>query len=167
MQSKVIIAHRGNINGVKKEDENQPFAIDRAISLGLDVEIDVWGMNGMLYLGHDEPSLQIDVNFLLDRATWLWVHAKNSEGLAKLNNYPLNYFFHDKDSHTFTAQGYIWSRPNNYIFCQKEILVLPEKVYGDEEYKDSELNREDFHGICTDFALDFSEIFNNPKVRPE
>ena len=37
-----LIAHRGNIDGAKPLDENNPEYIDTAISKGYDVEVDVY-----------------------------------------------------------------------------------------------------------------------------
>ena len=38
----ILISHRGNINGKFKSWENEPTYIDKAISEGYDVEVDVW-----------------------------------------------------------------------------------------------------------------------------
>ena len=51
----ILISHRGNIDGKKPHLENQPDYIDEAIALGYDVEIDVWLIDGVLFLGHDAP----------------------------------------------------------------------------------------------------------------
>ena len=37
----LLISHRGNINGINKM-ENNPNYLDKAMSLGYNVEIDVW-----------------------------------------------------------------------------------------------------------------------------
>jgi hypothetical protein len=52
----IYISHRGNVDGKKPHLENKPEYIDEAISLGYDVEIDVWCIDGGLMLGHDEPK---------------------------------------------------------------------------------------------------------------
>ena len=36
-----FISHRGNINGIQKERENDPLYINEAINKGYDVEVDV------------------------------------------------------------------------------------------------------------------------------
>ena len=36
-----FISHRGNISGIDKNNENKPEYIEKALSLGFDVEVDV------------------------------------------------------------------------------------------------------------------------------
>ena len=36
-----LISHRGNIDGINIETENNPLQIDKVINLGYDVEIDL------------------------------------------------------------------------------------------------------------------------------
>ena len=52
-----IIAHRGNIGGSNPEVENSPEQIDKCISEGYDVEIDLRydDLTKTLWLGHDSP----------------------------------------------------------------------------------------------------------------
>ena len=82
-----FIAHRGNIDGIHEKYENHPDYIDDAIAEGYDVEIDVWDIDGTLYLGHDKPEYKIDQNYLLDRKDVLWCHAKNPEFLKRMVHY--------------------------------------------------------------------------------
>ena len=58
----VLISHRGNTNGKFESYENEPMYIDKAISQGFDVEIDVWMIDGILFLGHDKPQYGINYN---------------------------------------------------------------------------------------------------------
>jgi hypothetical protein len=53
----VLISHRGNIDGVNQNFENQPNYIDDAIKAGYDVEVDIWYIGGKLYLGHDTADI--------------------------------------------------------------------------------------------------------------
>jgi hypothetical protein len=46
----IYISHRGNIDGKKPHLENNPTYIDEAIDLGYDVEIDLWFIDGRVYL---------------------------------------------------------------------------------------------------------------------
>ena len=46
----ILISHRGNTNGKFESYENEPMYIDKAISDGFDVEIDVWMTDGQLFL---------------------------------------------------------------------------------------------------------------------
>ena len=70
----ILIAHRGNINGPNIMDENKPSYIEDAIDQGYDVEIDVWLLDGKYYLGHDEPSYLVVLEFLFMKS--IWIHCK-------------------------------------------------------------------------------------------
>jgi hypothetical protein len=59
----IYISHRGNIDGKNPQLENKPSYIDHAISLGYDVEIDIWMIDGFLFLGHDAPQYGITQNW--------------------------------------------------------------------------------------------------------
>ena len=78
----ILISHRGNLNGKDVDNENNPLYIDRALGKGYDVEVDVWYVNGKWYLGHDEPTYEIELDYLKDNN--LWCHAKNIEALSKM-----------------------------------------------------------------------------------
>ena len=124
--------------------ENHPSYIDKAIKCGYDVEIDVWVSNGVLYLGHDKPTYEVSLDWLLVRSSILWVHCKNMESLSYFNKYDettskqFNYFSHDVDMGVLTSNNYIWST-NLY---DRGILVLPE-VFDKEPIKTT-------FGICSD-----------------
>ena len=74
-----LISHRGNTNGINKDEENQIDYIKSAISKGFDVEIDVRAYKNKLYLGHDTPEVLIDNEFLKNNK--LWCHAKDIDAL--------------------------------------------------------------------------------------
>lgn len=139
------ISHRGNLNGRIPERENEPNYVVEALALGYNCEIDVWVINGdEYYLGHDEPTYQVEETFL--ESNLLWCHAKNIDALEKmLKNKKIHCFWHEEDSFTLTSKGYIWTYPNNHI-TKKSICVLPE--IGD--YTD--LN---CYGICSDYIQNY------------
>ena len=57
-----IISHRGCLDGPNPLIENNPDQIDCAIKHTLDVEIDLWMLEGNLLLGHDEPHYSITMS---------------------------------------------------------------------------------------------------------
>tara|TARA_B110000008_G_C16735623_1_gene470513 strand:- start:484 stop:684 length:201 start_codon:yes stop_codon:yes gene_type:complete len=61
----IIIAHRGNIYGPNKENENKPEYLIKAITNNLYVELDLWKIDNELFLGHDNPQYKINIDFLL------------------------------------------------------------------------------------------------------
>ena len=138
----ILISHRGNINGPIKSMENEPTYVDSALSKGFDVEVDVWYINGFLYLGHDKPQYIIDFKWIVDRITRLWVHCKNVEAVVyfKESLYDVNYFWHQEDTLTLTSQNYIWVYPSKQPI-EKSIAVMPE-IHKDDVTK--------CIGICSD-----------------
>jgi hypothetical protein len=134
-KSKIFISHRGNITGPNSNTENTPEAIEFAISMGYDCEIDVWYVDDVLYLGHDfhqnSSKEKIDKQFFSDHFNKLWIHCKNC-------------FFHDEDRCTLTSKGYLWTYPG-CLLTSKSICVLPEWGF------DRKPNILDACGICSDY----------------
>ena len=127
----IYISHRGNIDGKKPHLENNPNYIDDAISLGYDVEIDVWYIDSSWYLGHDEPQYPIDLNWIDSRSSSLWIHCKNKEAVEYLveNEFDykeLNWFWHESDTLTLTSMGYVWVYPGKQPI-KRSIAVMPER----------------------------------------
>jgi hypothetical protein len=145
-----LIAHRGNINGKYESYENKPEYLDKAINKGFDIEIDVWLINGLLYLGHDKPQYKIEFSWLLDRISKLWVHCKNLEAVVYFQEceYEFNYFWHQEDDITLTSKNYIWAYPGKQPI-KNSIAVMPE-LYNDTVYECS--------GICSDMIQNYNII---------
>ena len=142
----ILISHRGNINGKIIERENQPEYIDEAISLGYDVEIDIWGIDGELFLGHDDPQYPTDFDWLKERSSNLWIHCKNIDALLYFTDidYSLelfNYFWHETDTVTLTSENWIWAFPGKQPI-NGSIAVMPE-IYNDDISEAA--------GICSDY----------------
>lgn len=141
-----FIAHRGNIAG-PTVNENKIEYLQHAYSLGHDVECDLHGFKGKLYLGHDGPTEIADIEFLTK--VGVWCHAKNMEALELLNKIGANYFWHQNDSVTLTSKGFVWCYPGNHphfsnaVWLDLENRPLPNDVSG-------------IYGICGDFLI------NNP-----
>lgn len=145
----ILIAHRGLVEGPNKDIENHPDQILSALHLGYDCEIDVWYDNDDWYLGHDAPQYKINERFLLNHKNSFWIHCKNEEAFAKLNEYfpLLNYFWHDTDTYTFTCKGIPWIYPGKRLLSNG-ICVLPELHYN----LDEEIMSFDCLGFCSDYV---------------
>ena len=144
----VLISHRGNINGINTEKENDPNYIDAALNRGFDVEIDIWYIDNAFYLGHDKPQHSITQDWLYRRKNKLWVHCKNVESLHKLSTKPIHYFWHENDTLTLTSKKVIWAYPGKQPI-KNSIAVLPE------------LNNDNVNkclGVCSDFILKYLKI---------
>ena len=87
-----LISHRGNIRGKNTERENQPRYIDEAIEAGYEVEIDIWEIDGKLYLGHDSPLYDVDFDWLSEIRKKIWIHCKNHNALLYFNELELRFF---------------------------------------------------------------------------
>jgi hypothetical protein len=142
----IYISHRGNINGRNPNKENSKKYIDEAINLGYDVEIDIRYLKKELYLGHDYPQYNIDLNFLLERKKKLWIHTKDFYSLSYLIDYDLRIFFHEKEEQTIINNtNLIWSHNLNFI-DEKSIIPLL-------NLEDINLNfKNNVFGICSDYV---------------
>jgi hypothetical protein len=134
-----IISHRGNLNGPDASTENNPAYINKIIDLGYDIEIDLWYVNGDLYLGHDEPYYKIDKYWLINRKDKLWVHIKNLDAIQFAKNHYLNYFWHENDKMTLTSNGTPWCYPGIYIPSGVTVVLTDEII---DVY---------VYGVCTDY----------------
>ena len=148
----LFIAHRGNVGG-PDASENSPSHIDRAISLGYDVEIDVWVVGNVIYLGHDGPQYEIDEDFLEERRNVIWCHAKNIHALQWLLENKFNTFFHNIDDYTLTSKGLIWAYPGREL-VKGSVCVMPEMA---EDPLYLEKNKDNVRGVCTDYV----ELYKN------
>lgn len=143
----ILIAHRGNTKGPNKNLENTIKHIESAISNGFDVEIDIWGLNNDLYLGHDAANTKVDSSWLELHSGSLWIHCKNSVALSIMSNSKHNYFFHHTDAYTITSKGYVWAYPGSPPAGKSTIAVMPESFKGN-----SNINLHGYAGICSDFV---------------
>ena len=138
----ILISHRGNLNGKREEYENHPVYIDEAIKSGFDVEIDMWMIEGVLLLGHDEPQYGITQDWLNKRVSKLWIHCKNIEAMEWFDTIQgFNYFWHENDTVTLTSQMTMWVYPGKQPI-KNSIAVMPE-IYGD--------NITECLGVCSDY----------------
>lgn len=144
-----IISHRANLYGPDSSRENKIESINECLFLGFDVEIDVWKIKDKLFLGHDEPLQNIELEFLINKK--LWCHAKNLEALNFMLNYDINCFWHENDKYTITSKNIIWTFPNNEL-TENSVCVLPEIQQVDLQA----LKRA--YGICTDYCIKFKDI---------
>jgi hypothetical protein len=121
-----LISHRGNINGKKINEENRPEYIDNAILQKYDVEIDIWIINKMFYLGHDKPEYLIHQDWLEERKEKLWIHCKNIDAVEWFSeNMTFHFFWHQNDTLTLTSRGLLWVFPGNQPI-KNSVAVLPE-----------------------------------------
>lgn len=147
-----LISHRGNVDGIQREYENNPSYIENAINLGFDCEIDIRVHDNKLFLGHDEPQYKLDIDWLEKYHNKLWLHCKDITVIEKFNELDsrgshLHYFWHEHDTLTITSRGFIWVYPGKQPI-KNSIAVLPE------------LNNDDVsncYGVCSDFIFRYKK----------
>lgn len=140
-----LISHRGNVDGLHPELENHQSYIDKAISLGYDVEMDVRFIDGKLFLGHDTPDYEVTLQWLVDRNNYLWVHTKNFGALSHLIVHDLRVFYHQKENHTIINNcNLIWSHE---LSEANERSIIPLLSLADI----AAFNGTKVAGICSDF----------------
>ncbi len=151
-----FIAHRGNVHGPNPKEENTIDYILKAIKQGFDVEIDVWYVNGCLYLGHDKPQYVVpEFTFFKNNIDKLWCHCKNLQAFDILMPMGIHCFIHDTDIATLTSQNFVWLYPTENIVVNNSICVLP------EWYDFNIKHVEKCVGICSDY-IKFAELkFND------
>jgi len=144
------ISHRGNLTGPRPDKENTPLYIDQAL-LRVDLcEVDLWKIDGRLYLSHDYPKdeHEIDDQFLSDRRSHLIIHCKNVDALVHCQNKygEYHYFWHQEDDYTLTSWGWIWAYPGKDVPANSlSVAVMPETK--------SFENIDNFSMVCTDHIL--------------
>lgn len=142
----ILISHRGNVSGRIPEVENSLEYVDAALSIGYDVEIDVRMIDGVLFLGHDEPQYGTTQDWLNKRSDKLWIHCKNIEAIEWFNGiYGFNYFWHDTDTVTLTSKGFVWTYPGKQPI-KRSIAVLPEMYNEDVS---------NCVGVCSDYIQNY------------
>ena len=140
----VLISHRGNTEGRKADRENNPSYIDEALQLGYDVEIDVWFIEGVFYLGHDEPTYPVEREYLKNHK--LWCHAKNIKALEALLIEDIHCFWHQNDDVTLTSNGYMWTYQGKEL-TKKSIAVMPER----------KVELKNISGVCSDYIKEYND----------
>lgn len=144
----ILISHRGNTEGPNILLENTPNYIQSAIDRQYMVEVDIWKKDDVYYIGHDASTMNpVDINWLIDRRQWLWIHCKNREALDSILRLNLHCFWHNKDSYTMTSKGYVWCYPGQPAVGWLSVAVMPEKRIDLKDFKSNE-----YFAVCSDFV---------------
>jgi len=122
------ILHRGLMNGPDTERENKEDLLWKRLNEGWEIEVDVWLMDGKLWLGHDKP-VDILQNIQLLESRKAWIHCKNIGMLQYMTEHKPGapFFSHDTDNAVLTSNGYMWCYPGIQAGRQS-IIVMPERV---------------------------------------
>jgi|TARA_R110002167_G_scaffold55962_3_gene158949 hypothetical protein len=145
-----LISHRGNIRGRNPGLENWPGYIVSALREGYDVEIDVWEVDGNIYLGHDRPIYEVACTFLT--IPGLWCHFKTPSLCERFEgDTHMNYFVHDSEDSVLTSRGYRIYHPKalQSEITSKAVAMCP------EQRNDKVLDLAGFYGICSDNIIEY------------
>ena len=155
----IFISHRGNISSKNTNRENSPEYIDEALGQGFDVEIDVRIFPGKeppgeIFLGHDHPEYNVNLQWILDRKNNLWIHAKNLSAFPWFIKSPIPWkvFWHQEDDYTMTKNGYIWAYPGKSL-GKNVIAVMPENAF----YTSKDILS--CAGVCSDNIKKYREMY--------
>jgi len=141
----ILISHRGNVNGKNVDKENTIEYIENCISLGFEVEIDVWVIDNKIFLGHDEPNDIVSIDWLQKFKNVLWIHCKNTESVVFFKETEFHFFWHEEDTLTLTSKGFLWVYPGKQPIS-KSIAVMPE-LHND--------NINECIGVCSDYIINY------------
>jgi hypothetical protein len=131
-----LISHRGNIEGPNPSRENTPTYLVEALNCGVEVEVDVWVIDGKIFFGHDGPDHEVGSTFveLIHRDAWF--HCKNLGALEYFSRMDQGYkfFWHQTDDYALTSNGFIWTYPGKQHTSNSIVVDLnPEYKYQDGE----------------------------------
>ena len=123
-----LISHRGNLfAGQTAPKENTEQAVYEALSLGFEVEVDLWKVNSNYYLGHDYPQNQVSFWFLVKNSRKLWFHCKNKAAFRIFRYF--GGFMHESEpfveSKTIFSK-WRWNHSSNHNFDNRSVCVMPE-----------------------------------------
>lgn len=142
----IKISHRGNLYGPEIDKENNPEYVLNSIKNGFETEVDFWIVNNNLFFGHDYNQYRVDLEFLQNNISNLWLHCKNLDALNFVLSSEEKYksFWHQSDDYTLTTNGLIWTYPGKNI-TKKSILVH-------KELPSEEVLGYDMYAICSDYV---------------
>lgn len=126
----LLISYRGIYDGQNYEDSNTPGQVGKALQAGFACMVDAWRVDGVLYLGNDQPLTEVTPKFL--QGNRMWINARNVEMQEWLVAQPIklypNYFWYDNANpppYVETTGGQLWTFGTVPV-DNSSIVVLPE-----------------------------------------
>ena len=126
----LFISYQGIFDGQNYQDANTPTQISKAFNAGFSCMVDVWRVNGILYLGTNEPITQVTEKYL--QGPRFWINAKNNEMQEWISSQPANlypnYFSFatpQENTSTETSSGKLIT-PGTVAINNTSIIFLPE-----------------------------------------
>lgn len=152
-----LYSHRGNLYGPNPERENKLDYINEAVSLGFNVEIDIWlTEDNNIMLGHDNPETLVTFEYLMSFHDSLLLHAKNIAALMYFSSRTrFNVFYHTDEHAVISSNGNIIIHPNSY----SSIIPSKDVIYSMPELSKVKLTSR--KSVITDYAGDLYEYYTN------
>jgi hypothetical protein len=148
-----LISHRGNINGVNTERENEQTYLQEAIEAGYDVELDIRRLNHTLWFGHDGPTHMASMAWLLNYKNNLWIHTKNFDAMDFLIEHNFRVFYHQIEDHVVIGNTrIIWSRAISEASTRSMIPLLSM-----DDINQVDIKSLNVYAICSDFVQTIKE----------
>lgn len=126
----LLISYQGIFDGKNYEKANTPDQIGQAFNHGYSVMVDVWRVDGKLYLGSNQPLTEVTPEYL--RGNRFWLNVRNVEMQEWIVTQPIklypNYFWfaNDTESTPTTTSGGQIITPGTVPINNTSIIFLPE-----------------------------------------
>jgi len=125
------ISYQGIFDGTNYEDANTPPQISKALQAGFSCMVNVWRINGILYVGNGSPNIQITEKYI--QGPRFWINAQNDEMKAWIVTQPSklypNYFWFDASTPPppyATASNGKLVTPGTVPINNDSVIFLPE-----------------------------------------
>lgn len=152
----LVYAHRGNLTGSISENENTIGQIKRALAKNVNVEVDVFYINDILYLGHDKPQEKIEKEFLKNNR--ILTHAKDIQTMFYLSQFrEINSFIQKDENISVSTHGNVIVHQHysfNLDWANSKTIMVDLNL---NKYKTPNVG-----GIITDFAFPYGHTPKKP-----
>jgi len=124
----LYISYQGIFDGKDYEDANTPDQIGRSFNNGFSCMVDVWRIDGTLYVGPEAAPISVTDKYL--QGNRFWIKCGNQETYdwfttQSLRQYP-NYFYQPNSMvNVLTSSNRLWT-PGTVPVNDTSIIVLPE-----------------------------------------
>jgi len=125
------ISYLGIFDGKDYEDSNTPPQISKALQAGFSCLIDVWRVNGVLYVGTEQAMIEVTQKYI--QGPRFWINAMNTEMQDWIVTQPTklypNYFHFDASTPPppyATASNGKLITPGTVPINLNSVMFLPE-----------------------------------------
>jgi len=126
----LYISYQGVFDGQNFDKANTPQQITNAFNAGYSCMVDVWRIDGILYIGTGQPVIEVTPKYLQTKR--FWINALNTEMQEWIVTQPAklypNYFWFNNvnENNPTTASGGQIITPGTIPISNSSILFLPE-----------------------------------------